>query len=107
MSREFRDSEYVDDDGLPWLLRVRAEYALDPNRGPWVAAPRGTPPFPRLRFPRRVFGVDATGRVLHAVIASVDAPLWTGAVHTFEVVANDGSLVIATVTGRQGEKRFR
>ena len=104
---EFRDSEYVDDQGLTWLLRVRAEYALDANRGPWVAAAPGTPPLPRLRNPRRVVGVDPLGRIQYAVAASLDAPIWTGAVTAFVFRGGDGFTYAAVITGRQGERTLR
>jgi hypothetical protein len=104
---EFRDSEYLDDDGVPWLLRVRAEYALDVNRGPWVAAPPGLPPFPRLRRARRVVGIDPLGRVQYAIAASLNAPIWTGAVTAFVFRAGDGFTYAAIITGRQGERRSR
>lgn len=104
---DFLDSEYLDDEGVPWLLRVRHEYALDTNRGPWVAAPAGLPPLPRLRRPRRVIGIDPLGRRQFAVAASLNAPIWTGAVTAFVFRAGDGFTYAATITGRQGERRLR
>lgn len=106
MPRSFLNSEYLDDDGVPWRLRVRADYALDPNRG-WVTGETpGLPPLPRLWLPRRVVGVDASGRVQHAIIATTSAPLWTGAASSFLFIGNDGATYAATVTGHQGEKRL-
>lgn len=104
MSRGFVWGVYVDDQGGSWAKRVDADQLEDPNRG-WTVAPAGLSPLPREWLARRVEGVDETGRKQSTVVGSLEAPLWTGAVGTFVVEANDGELVTATVTAFLGERR--
>lgn len=105
MPRGFRRSEYLDDTGVPWVLHVDADYAVDSDRG-WVTGEvPGMPPLPRMWKPRYVVGIDETGRYCYARVASLTAPLWTGAAQTFFVHGNDGQLYIATVIRRVGEVR--
>lgn len=105
MPRGFTVSEYVDDFGTPWRLLVDADYALQSDRGWVTGAVPGMPPLPRLWRPRYVVGIDETGRRCTAVVASLDAPLWTGGASTFFMNGNDGALYIASVIRRVGEKR--
>lgn len=105
MARGFLVSEYLDDSGTPWRLLVDADYATDPTRG-WVSgATPGLPPLPRLWTPRRVAGLDTTGRWCSTRVASLDAPLWTGAATQFSMFGNDGAVYVVTVTRRISERR--
>ena len=104
MSRGFVWGIYVDDQGLQWAKRVDADQLDDPDRG-WERAVEGMVPLPREWLARRVEGIDDSGRGQATVVARLDAPLWTGDVSTFTVEANDGTLVVATVTSRLGERR--
>lgn len=102
--RGYLASEYLDDGGTPWKLLVDADYAQDPARGWTTGAIPGLPPFPRLWIPRRVVGIDETGRRVETRVASVDAPLWTGEVLSFWVHASDGGLYNATVIRKIRER---
>ena len=105
MPRGFAVSEYLDDNGVPWRLRVDADYSTMPDRG-WVSgATPDLPPLPREWFPRKVLGVDASGKVQEARIGAVTAALWTGAAAEFQFRASDGAFYFATVIARVGEKR--
>jgi len=103
MTRGFVWGVYIDDSGQPWAKRVDADQVDDPDRG-WTLAPGGMFPFPREWLARRVQGIDDTGRTQVVVVATLDAPLWTGAATAFTVEANDGTLVVAQVIGRLGER---
>ena len=71
----------------------------------WVTpAVRGTYVYPRGWTPRRVVGVDDRGRTAEAVVASVTAPLWTGAVTTFTINASDELPHVCTVIKRKAER---
>ena len=98
-------SEYVDDDGIPWRLLVDADYGLDVNRGWTTGLTPGLPPFPRQWEPRRVIGIDPSGRKQSTRIAALDAPLWTGEATAFFFTATDGFNYAATVIARVGERR--
>lgn len=104
--RGFTWCVYVDDIATPWAIRVDADHMLDPGRG-WSTDGVGSlVPLPRLWRPRRVVGIDLDGRTQSAVVASVDAPLWTGVAVEFEVEANDNTVTSATVIARQAETRL-
>lgn len=106
MAREFLVSEYLDDDGTPWRLRVDGDYGLMADRG-WVSGlTPGLPPLPREWLPRRVVGVDPTGRMIFARVATLSAPLWTGAATEFQFRASDGAFYVAKVIGRDSERRL-
>jgi len=104
VSRGFIWGVYVDDFGTPWAKRVDSDQAEDPNRG-WTVAPAGLSPMPREWLARRVEGVDDTGRTQVTVVASLDAPLWTGAATSFTAEATDGTVVVAEVIAFLGERR--
>jgi len=96
---------YMDDTGSVWKLPVNGDYALDSSRG-WVGpAPTATPPVPRLWRPRYVVGIDDQGRRVNARVATLAAPLWTGAATAFYVISNDGVAHTATVIRHVGERR--
>lgn len=96
---------YADDTATLWALRVDSDHALAPGRG-WVTdGVDSLVPLPRLWRPRRVVGVDVDGRTQTAVIATVEADLWTGVETAFDVEANDNTVTTATVIERQAEVR--
>lgn len=70
----------------------------------WTAATPGAPRTPVRMKPRHAVGVDSTGRHVRVVVADLTATLWTGAATTWTFIANDGTVVTATVTGLVGEK---
>jgi len=104
VSRGYVWAYYQSDDGNTYAWRTDAEYFPMPERG-WAgpAAP-GTHVYPRGWSPRRVVGHDATGKRVHAIVASVTADLWTGVSPTFVFLTNDGVTTLATVDFLQGEK---
>lgn len=106
MPRGFLVSEYLDDDGVPWRLRVDADYGTMPDRG-WVTGTTpGLPGLPRLWLPRCVVGIDPTGRLQRAIVATLQAPLWTGAAAAFQFRASDGAFYVAEVIQHLSEKRM-
>lgn len=107
MPRGFVWGIYVDDLGGSWAMRVDADYAADADRG-WITdGVSGLPPFPRMWSPRRVIGIDETGREQQAIAATLAAAIWTGLVPTFVFTANDGFLRVADITGKRAERRVR
>lgn len=105
MGRGFVVSEYKDDEGIFWRLKVDADDALDPDRGWYTGLTPGLTPLPRLWSPRYVVGVDQTGRLCQTRVSSVEAPLWTGSATAFWHQGNDGLMYSATVIRRVGERR--
>lgn len=106
MPRGFVWGAYFDDDGTAWLVRVDADYALEASRGWGVIVPATTSQLPRGWTPRRVWGTDPSGNKRFAVVSRVDADLWTGAVGSFVIEANDNTLVEVEVLGRLREHRL-
>jgi hypothetical protein len=96
---------YVRDDGTTQYARlVDADEFAQAARGWSSTGVAGLPLLPIKSKPRVVYGVSATsGRRGTAVVATVDADLWTGAATTFTVEANDGTSDTMTVTRRRGE----
>lgn len=80
---------YASDDGNVYALQVDADYAAMPERGWSHPAAVGTIPYPRQWKPRIVVGLADDGTTRRAVVASVAADLWTGAVTTFTVEGTD------------------
>lgn len=71
----------------------------------WVAGIPGGPFIPRNFKPRYVSGWSATtGRRGRAVVPTVAADIWTGAVTTFDVEATDGTLDTMTVLNKWQER---
>jgi hypothetical protein len=103
--RGFEWAVYVDDGENAWALRVDRTAVTDPGRGWTVEGVEGLVPLPRLWKPRRVVGIDESGREQLAIVSDVAADLWTGAAITFEVEATDGTVAIATVIRREQEIR--
>jgi hypothetical protein len=105
MPRGFVWCVYTDDLGNLHRLRVNADYVLEASRG-WVAAdPTVTEPLPRGWLPRRAIGLDAEGRLRHAIVANTVSDLWTGVAMTFELEGSDQLFHTCTVVGWQGERR--
>jgi hypothetical protein len=100
---------YTLDDGVTTFARlVDADEFTQTDRGWTATGVAGLHLLPRAFKVRRVYGVSPTsGRRGTAVVASVDAPLWTGAATTFDVEANDNTTDTMNVTGRRGEGEHR
>lgn len=95
---------YVTDSGQAFWVWVDRDSLADANRG-WVLSPSGTQTALARQFlPRRVIGVDAEGHTRYSRIATVNAPLWTGAVSSWSYEGTDRLLHQATVVGRQAER---
>lgn len=105
MGRGYTWGDYRDDDGNEWALAVDSDYITDPDRGWTLAGDTGLVPLPRQWRPRRVIGIDSRGGKQQAVVGSVEASLWTGAVTTFTFKPNSGETETATVVEYRGEKR--
>ena len=104
MARGFVWGVYVDDAGDSWALRVDADAAAEVGRG-WAApAPPGTLLWPKYWRPRRVVGLDPTGRSQSAIVATTTADLWTNGVSSFVVETTDQGTVQATVLYRKPER---
>jgi hypothetical protein len=97
MPRGFVWGAYVDDRGTVWALRVDADLALQPQRG-WLGGDAdGQAPLPRGWLPRCVVGVEPDGRLHRAIVARIDADLWTGARTDFDIERSDGGISTCTV----------
>lgn len=106
MPRGFIAAEYVDDDSTVWRLRVDADEAQELSRGWAPITDASIPPLPRGWLPRRVVGIDSSGRQQTARVGTVFADLWTGAATTFVLMLSDGTTDTATVVARQAELRL-
>jgi hypothetical protein len=106
VSRGFRWGVYVDDTDQPWALRVDGDHFLAPERGWSPAEGLGYAPLPRMWTPRKAVGIDSSGRMQSAIVATTSAPLWTGEITAFDVEANDNTIVAVTVTATLSEYRF-
>lgn len=104
MIRGYSWAKYTADDGSQWALLVDADYISQPERGWGEGDAEGLYPVPRGWLPRKVMGIDSSGRIQTAIVASVDAPLWTGAVSTFSVESTDGTTATCVVTKRLQER---
>lgn len=105
MPRGFRWAVYVDDTEVAWAVRVDSDAYEEPGRGWTSEGVEGLAPLPRLWQPRKVTGIDESGRTQSAVVSDVSAGLWTGLTTTFTVEANDNVTVAATVISRTQEVR--
>lgn len=95
---------YTTDDGGQFALRVDADYADQADRG-WAPLPSPPPaPLPRGWRPRVVIGIDALGNQVLARIGSTTSPLWNGIVSTFAFESTVGTLELATVIAKRGER---
>lgn len=104
VSRGYVWGDYVSDDGNTYAWRVDADYAAFPERGWASPSVPGTLVYPRFWAPRRVSGHDSTGRRQVAIVARVDADLWTGVATTFTINGTDGVPYVCHVDFRQSEK---
>jgi len=96
---------YTADSGTVFQTLVDADEAAIASRG-WAAATVGGDMLPRGFKERRAHGISAvTGRRGSCRVGSTAATLWTGAVSTFTVEADDNTVDTMTVTSRTGEKR--
>ena len=95
---------YTTDDGRVFGLMIDSTRSDAAARGFSLSGVTGVNPFPRQWRPRRVVGIDPSGRIRYARVGSVSADLWTGVVTSFVVEANDGVDVQAAVIGRQQER---
>jgi len=104
MPRGMRYAIYESDLGDNYARLVDADQIGEASRGWVTTGVAGLPLLPIRAKPRVVYGVSATsGRRGSAVVATTAATLWTGAVTTFDVEANDGTTDTMTVTRRRGE----
>lgn len=101
--RGFTRAVYVDDSGARFQCQVANDQVEDASRGWDVTDATILPLLPRGFLPRRVVGIDDTGRQQSTRVATVEAALWTGTVTTFTVEASDQTTVTATVVLRQQE----
>jgi hypothetical protein len=105
MPRGFVWGAYIDDAGQTWRLRVNADYALEAARGWTEVQPPDVAPLPRGWLPRKVVGVDELGARRSAIVARLDAALWTGGTASFLLEGSDQSFHVCTVTGSLEERR--
>lgn len=103
-TRGFVWAYYASSDGNTYALQVDADYFAMPERGWTGPAAAGTPVYPRGWKPRVVIGLDPTGHVRRAVVASTTADLWTGAVTSFTIQASDETEVTCTVIKSYAER---
>lgn len=97
MPRGFVWGEYVSDHGTAFVLRVDADHALSPQRG-WIGGVTdGLLPLPRGWLPRVVVGIEPAGQLHQAVVARLDADLWTGVANTFDIERSDSGIETCTV----------
>jgi len=96
---------YTTDSGTVFQTLVDADEAAIASRG-WGAAVAGGDLLPRGFRERRANGISpTTGRRGSCRVGSVAATLWTGAVTTFTVEADDQTTDTMNVTSRSGELR--
>jgi hypothetical protein len=105
MPRGFTWAIYVDDLGASWARAVNSDYVLQDTRGWDIAGATELTPLPRGWLPRKAQGIDPSGGLRSAVVARLDADLWTGAATTFDIRGNDGVPVTCTVIRTLEESR--
>lgn len=98
-------ASYVSDTtGLTFATLVDADEFAIASRG-WTAAVAGTPLIPRGFKERKVNGISpTTGRRGSCRVGDVTATLWSGAVNSFTVEADDQTTDTMDVTSRSGER---
>lgn len=97
-------ASYLTDGGHPFNTYVDADRYLVVTFG-WVAGVPFAAFLPRNFKPRYVSGLSPTsGRRGRAIVPSLAADVWTGAMPTFDVEATDGTLDTLTITSRVNEK---
>jgi hypothetical protein len=105
VARGFTWAVYTDDLGGQWAVQVDSDYVLQPQRGWDNLVADGLPALPRGWSPRLAVGIEPDGRRHGAVVASLVADLWTGGSSTFDIEANDGSIVTCTLIQTLEERR--
>lgn len=105
-TRGFVRAIYQGDAGVQFQLLVDADSAADPNRGWVVLGEEVLPYLPRGFLPRRVVGIDETGRQVSTRVATVSAALWDGSVVQWTFEGSDLALHTATLTNRQQERQI-
>ena len=98
MPRGYVWCAYVADSGDVFALRVDADYQLQEQRGMVPVEDPAPSPLPRGWRPRRVLGLEPSGRRHTAVVGRLDADLWSGARGDFDVVDSNGDLQTCSVT---------
>lgn len=101
MPRGRARAAYTADDGFAYWVWVDRDSLSDPNRAWSEVTPTSLTPLGRGVLPRRVVGIDLTGRTVFTRVASTAAFLWTGAATTWHFEATDGQIYTATRIGRQ------
>ena len=105
MARGFTWVRYVDDNGGEWALAIDSDYVGHTERGWTVIATNELYPLPRSWRPRRVVGLDTSGRVQSAVVGTLACDLWSGVSPTFVIRDSEGAPQTCTVTRYEQEKR--
>lgn len=105
MARGFTWGDYVDDNGNEWALAVDSDYVSHEERGWTLAGDTGLVPVPRAWRPRRVRGLDSSGRQQFAVVATLNASLWTGATTQFTIRDSQGQPQVVNVIRYEAERR--
>jgi len=104
--RGFTYCVYEDDNFGRWGVAVDSDYVDHPERG-WVRSlDNELYPLPRGWRTRRAIGLDSRGSEQSAVVASVGAPLWTGAEPFFTFRDSEGTPQLATVIRLEAERRL-
>ncbi len=94
---------YTTDGATDYRFSVDKDRFLVADFG-WSSAGAGLNQLPRGCRPRHVTGLSATsGRRAIAVVPQITADIWTGAVSTFVVEADDGTLDTMTVVAKIAE----
>jgi hypothetical protein len=94
---------YTTDGGTDYKMSVDSDRFAEASFN-WSAAGSALNRLPRGCKPRHVTGLSATsGRRAQATVPNITATIWTGAVTTFDVEADDGTVDTMTVIARFGE----
>lgn len=104
--RGFEWAIYVDDLDARWLMRVDADYFADPDRGWSSRTAEDTQIWPQGWQPRKVEGLEDSGRRQFTRVGSPTAALWVRSATSFTVIASDAQAVAATVIRYWAEKRL-
>lgn len=104
MPRGFVRCVYEADDGTLFALMVDADEAEDGARGWATEGAELLPLLPRGWLPRRVVGIDSSGRQQEARVAFTGAALWSGAVTSWSFMTSDGTTDTAQLVLRQAER---
>lgn len=104
--RGFVRAVYETDDGVQYQLLVDADSAEDPARG-WVVLDAASFPYlPRGFLPRRVVGIDESGRQQTTRVGTTSCALWAGTVGGWYVEGTDGEFHPVQAVVRQQERQI-